>query len=322
MTEDSRWPELQKRLGPRGRLGVAFKLFAADGTLRKEISFNADDAFPMASVAKVAVGALTCARIKEGTLTPTERIPIRRSLLAPGFARSPMDHLFYVPFDTHRNETVARLMAFMIRRSDNSSTDALLHRLGGVSAVDRHLQQLGVHGIYLNRTFRELVAFYYGFDLPAERPPHFGQVIGAIARLMHPFNSREKAEQALIDSRQDCCTPRGMTDLLFMVATQEKYAPLYLNMQQCSGGLGRIRRGLSACRSTIASFGHKTGGMGGIANDAGIVKFKDGSFAAICIMTCLANTRMESRNEQIAAATKLAIEDLRDERLDSESRSR
>jgi beta-lactamase class A len=233
-----------------------------------------------------------------------------------------MDHLFYVPFNTHRTETVARLMAFMIRRSDNSSTDVLLDRIGGLAAVDQYLYQLGIRGIHVSRTFRELVAFYYGFHLPDNRGPHLGQIVRAVSRLMHPFNSREQAEQSLIDSRQDCCTPRGMTDLLFIAATQEMYAPLYINMEQCRGGLGRIRKGLSACRSAIASFGHKTGGMGGIANDAGIVKFKDGSFAAICIMTCRANTRMESRNEQIAAATKLAIVDLRAVLLDSGSHSR
>jgi beta-lactamase class A len=322
MTDESQWLDLQKRLGPQGRLGVAFKLFSPEGSLHDEITFNADDAFPMASIAKITVGMLACARIKEGTLTPSERISIEPKLLAPGFARSPIDHLFYVPFNTHRSETVARLMAFMIRRSDNSSTDALLNRIGGVAAVDRYLQQLGVRGIHLSRTFRELVSFYFGFYLPDSRPPHLGQIIGAVARLVHPFNSREKTEQSLIDSRQDCCTPRGMTDLLSIAATQEMFAPLYINMEQCVGGLGRIRKGLSGFRSMITSFGHKTGGMGGIANDAGIVKFKDGSFAAICIMTCRANTRMESRNEQIAAATKLAIGDLRAVLLDSGCRSR
>src|SRR5262249_9614779 len=139
--------------------------------------------------------------------------------------------------------------------------------------------------------------------------------------LRHPFNSRPKTEQALIDAHEDSCTPRGMTDLLFVIATEDMYAPLYTEMEHCTGGLGRIRKGLSAYKPIIKSFAHKTGGMGGIANDAGIVRFTDGSFAAICVMTSCADTHIELRNEQIAAATELAIEDLRDVLLSSGSRS-
>jgi beta-lactamase class A len=275
----------------------------------------------MASTAKIAIGMLASAQVARGSLTLDEPIAINPNFLAPGFARSPMDHMFYLPFDTRRTETIDRLIGFMIRVSDNSATDALLYRIGGTEAVESFLGHLGIDGIHIARTFRQLVAFYYGFKLPLDRRPRLGQIITAIARLHRPFKMREATEQAMIDSDNDCCTPRAMADLLAILATDPVYLPVYSHMRHCSGGLGRIRKGLLPYKSSIKSFVHKTGGMGGIANDAGVVRFKHGSFAAICVMTCQSTTSMEIRNEQIAAATELAIGALLDGRLAPEFRS-
>jgi hypothetical protein len=78
-------------------------------------------------------------------------------------------------------------------------------------------------------------------------------------------------------------------------------------MRYCAGGRGRIRKGLSDCRGLVEQFAHKTGSVGGIANDVGIVKFSDGSFATMCIMTCLGTVSVEVRDAQIAAAARVIV---------------
>src|SRR4030095_3432107 len=106
MIDNSHWLELQGALGPRGRMGIAARLFGPAGELRDEIKFNADDGFPMASTAKVAIGMLAAACIARGDLSFEEQIRIDPKLLAPGMARSPLDHLFYTPFPIRRSATI------------------------------------------------------------------------------------------------------------------------------------------------------------------------------------------------------------------------
>ena len=126
----------------------------------------------------------------------------------------------------------------------------------------------------------------------------------------------------MIVSGEDCCTPRAMADLLTILATQPRYALAYSHMQNCAGGLNRIRKSLAEHAARIKTFGHKTGSLGGVATDAGIIEFIDGSFATICIMTCRASAPMEVRDEQIAAVARVIIGEAvrRGGRLEAESR--
>ena len=307
MIGSSQWLEMQKRLGPRGRLGIAARLFDPDGQTRDEIGFNAGDPFPMASIVKIPIGILAASRVYSGEFSPDEEIRIDPLLLSPGVARSPIDHLFFYPFETIRTETLDRLLGFMIQRSDNTSSDVLLHKLGGVPAVNAFLDDAGIREIHFKRTLAQLVRFYYDLRFPAGRRPHIGQILQAIHRLRHPFACREIREDALIRSGEDCCTPRAMASLLTVLARDRKYDLAYSHMQLCAGGHGRIRKGLAGHTRFIQTFGHKTGSLGGIGNDAGVIKFVDGSFAAICIMTCRSSAPMEIPDRQIAAITAAII---------------
>jgi hypothetical protein len=78
-------------------------------------------------------------------------------------------------------------------------------------------------------------------------------------------------------------------------------------MERCAGGLGRIRKGLAGHTDRIRTFGHKTGSLGGIANDAGFIEFKDGLVLILCTMTCQCSAPMKVRDGQIAAATAMIL---------------
>jgi beta-lactamase class A len=308
MIDSSQWLDLQKRLGPNGRLGVAARVFDSNGTPQDEITFNADVLFPMASTAKTAIAMLAASRIASGALSLDEEIRIHPQFLSPGLAFSPIDHLFYVPFEIRRTESIGKLLGFMIHRSDNTSTDVLIHRLGGVPAVAAFVKDLGIHDFHFKRTFGELIAFYYGLQLPSNGRPHLGQILASIARLSKPYVIRDAAEAAIIASGEDCCTPRAMTDLLTILSMRPEFMLAYSLMQDCEGGLNRIRKALDGHRSFVKTFGHKTGSMGGIANDVGVIRLATGSVVAISIMTSRASASMEIRDQQIAAAARLIIE--------------
>jgi len=95
------------------------------------VSIKGDQAFPMASTVKVAVGALYLAQVDHG----------RRSL-----------------DDTINGTPVRTLMARMMIHSDNHATDTLLKDLGGPRTLHDWLRDNGVSGLRVDRTIAQLLA--------------------------------------------------------------------------------------------------------------------------------------------------------------------
>ncbi|HLL31625.1 MAG TPA: serine hydrolase [Allosphingosinicella sp.] len=110
-----------------GEYGIA----ALDLATGETISFNGQQAFPMASTMKIAVAAAYLAEVDAG----------RRTLDDP-VAGTP----------------ALKLMDAMITRSDNRATDLLMGTLGGPRAVDDWLRRHGLNGIRVDRTIAQLLS--------------------------------------------------------------------------------------------------------------------------------------------------------------------
>ena len=110
-----------------GEYGIA----AMDLATGETISFNGDQAFPMASTMKIAVAAAYLAEVDAG----------RRSLEDPV-----------------GNSTAGQLMDVMITRSDNRATDLLIATLGGPAPIDRWLRGHGLSGIRVDRNIAQLLS--------------------------------------------------------------------------------------------------------------------------------------------------------------------
>jgi beta-lactamase class A len=131
--EDSpRLRSLEQRLAAMaaenpGEYGIA----ALDLASGETISFNGQQAFPMASTMKIAVAAAYLAQVDAG----------RRTLDDPVAGTSAL-----------------KLMDAMITRSDNRATDLLMGTLGGPTAIDAWLRGHGLNGIRVDRTIAQLLS--------------------------------------------------------------------------------------------------------------------------------------------------------------------
>ena len=108
-----------------------FGFAALDLSTGETVSFNGNDAFPMASTMKIAVAAVYLDEVEAG----------RRSL-----------------DDTVGGVSAYRLMDAMITRSDNRATDQLISMLGGPAAIDQWLRSYGIRGMRVDRTIAQLLA--------------------------------------------------------------------------------------------------------------------------------------------------------------------
>jgi len=312
----------QKRLGPDGRLGVSALLFDPNGERRAHIGFNEDDRFPMASVVKVPIGMLIACEIANRTLSVDEKIRIHSRTASPGLIGNPLDRFYFLPLAIVRTHTVEQLMAFMLHHSDNTATDAILHRLGGICALTNFLRDLQIEGISIKRTMHELLTYYYVLqpsDVTDEPHPRatqgIGRILANIRRMTPAFRCRPDREEHLIRTGEETCTPRAMAQLLKLLTLNSKYALVYSHMQRCATNKRRIAEGLKEQRVFVKSFGHKTGSLGAIANDVGILHLKNGYFAALAVMTCHSAVRMPVRDNEIATVTRAVIGQWKTEQL-------
>lgn len=233
----------------------------------RQVTFNGDERFPMASVYKVPIAVQLLHRVDLGEVQLDQLIPIQPSDLRAGAS------LFTENF---RQPGVAvsvhNLLDLMLIISDNTASDLLLKLAGGPEAVTDYLRTLGFPDIRVDRPEARLFADAVGItNLPPEEkwsPQLFDQLSAAVSAEV-----RQQAQKKFVTDPRDTATPQAITTLLSRLYRQEILKPksnevLLDAMQRCQTGAARLK-GLLPIGTQIA---HKTGtSNGGITNDAGII---------------------------------------------------
>lgn len=217
-------------------IGVA----AVDLETGRTVAFRGDERFPMGSAFKLPVALAFLKRVDAGEFRLSDPVTIPVSAFAPGF--SPIrDQAKGQPVTM----TYGAILAAMLRDSDNTAADFLLPKVGGGAGVTKRLRELGVKGIRVDRSEREMAA-----DLAKK---------GGVARYA-------------VDPR-DTATPNAAIELLRRFERGDdglsrwSHALALQLMSDTGTGANRIKAGLPP--GTV--FAHKTGTMPGTANDIGIV---------------------------------------------------
>lgn len=227
----------------RGRVGIA----AVDLDGGGQVLINADQPFPMASTAKIAIAATYLSQVEDGKRTLDEQFP----LLIP--VRQPVAEWGPVAKVREGSELTAQgLMELSITRSDNEATDALLRAVGGARAVNNWLALRGIAGQHLD---------------------------GDIATLVRDDGRVDPARTINVPTTS---TPRAMIALLGAIDRGNALSPksravLLDTMTRTVTGSRRIRAGLP----DGILFAHKTGTLHDVTCDVGIVRLPDGRHLAM-----------------------------------------
>ena len=157
-----------------GEYGIA----ALDLATGQVISYNGQQAFPMASTMKIAVAAAYLAEVDAG----------RRSLE-----------------DTVAGTSALKLMGAMIIRSDNRATDLLMATLGGPQAIDGWLRMHHLTGIRVDRTIAQLLSDRR--DLRDIRDSSTPTAMLGLLRLIDAGSAlKPESRSLLIDMMRRCAT--------------------------------------------------------------------------------------------------------------------
>jgi beta-lactamase class A len=262
------------------KVPATFGVAAMDLETGRRVALRGGERFPMGSVFKFPVALIFLQRVDAGEFSLDASVTIQ-----------PKD--FSVAVSPIRDKANGRpitltwreILTALLRDSDNTAVDYLLPKLGGPQGVTARLRTLGVQGLRIDRSEREIAV-----DL--DKP-------GGVARYA-------------TDPR-DTSTPDEAIDLLRRFQRAEdglspaSHALALKLMIDTTRGNNRIKALLPA--GTVVA--HRPGTMPGTANDIGIITSADGTrHVVMAIFTKAAKVEeLEPRERAIAAIAKAICDD-------------
>ena len=261
----------------------------------RRLSLHASERFPMASTYKVPIAVQLLTRVDQGEVSLDRMIELKPSDLHPGGGI--LTTLLNKP---GVSLSVQNLLELMLLISDNSATDLLLRLAGGPEAVTACMRGLGIRDMEINRPTIHLIADSAGYALPPEKewtPELFKKLDEPT-----PPESRKAASQKFDADPRDTSTPEAMVMLLERIfrgdlLKRESGALLLDMMKRCRTGKARLK-GILPAETVVA---HKTGTIGGITNDVGIITLPDDAgHIAIAVFVKSSEKEIQERERAIA----------------------
>ncbi len=250
-----------------GTLGIGVK-----PTWDSETIFvDPDRPFPMASVFKIPVLIELVLQAEEGRLKLDETVKITEGLKSPG--SGVLKELTSEP-----SLSLTDLAMLMIIISDNSATDVLVERVG-TAAINRRLASFGLDVTRVVMTCRQLL-----FDMAGRPSGPFTPEARLEVEKILKTRERVFTGRAYADTDNNVTTPREMIALLETLVTDgrlpagaREQALHFMRRQQ-------IRDRLPFHLPPATEMAHKTGSIGGVRNDAGILFLPRGA-VLVCAFT-------------------------------------
>jgi beta-lactamase class A len=289
---------ITRRVG--GEIGVA----AIHLETGARISYNGDRRFPMASVSKVPMAVAFLRRVDEGEIDLREDLVVPVTDFRPGY--SPL-----ASWSGGKAEraTVDSLFRLMIEVSDNTATDVVLRMAGGPSEVMRHLRELGIYEVDVDRSEARTFADLSGIPDSVPETQLYRYRYFRMRDAL-PAEHRQQARLQFGDDPRDTATPDGMADLLSLIHTGEglnaESRDYLLNSMLASRSGPRRIKGLLPRGTPVA---HKTGTIAGAINDVGIITLPDGAgHVAIAVFVYTFNRTEWRRERTIAEVARLVYD--------------
>jgi beta-lactamase class A len=222
----------------------------------REVAVRADIPVPLASVVKIPVLVEAFHQIRAGAMSLDERWPLPADSKALGSGVLAL-------LDDGLALTVRDLLTLMTVISDNSATDLLMQRIG-VDAVAARMRRLGLDGIHVAHTIREI----FMDMLPSADPT---QDRAALAAWEADHGVRRDGFAYSLGPDNNVATPRDMARLLELIVTGDALdragCDAMLDILHAQQLNDRLPRFLPAG----VRMAHKTGTFSGIRNDCGVI---------------------------------------------------
>ena len=253
----------------RGRVGAAVLLVETNQSI---VALNGKERYPMQSVYKLPIGMALLSRVDEGALGLEEQVRVEpRDFISRG-QHSPL---------RDRNPrgaqvSVGELLRLAIAESDGTASDVLMRLAGGPVFVMKYLRELGVDGVNVVNTEKEL---------------------GADHSLQYQNWATPESIVVLLRALEE---GRGLSarsrELLLKLLTESVPGPKRLK--------GSLPAGTPVAHKTGSS--GTENGMAAATNDVGLVTLPDGRHLAIAVFVSDSSANDAEREGVIARIARAA----------------
>lgn len=236
-----------------------------------KIDVNGDDPYPMASTFKIPILAKAFKQHAEGILDLEARVPLNNEDKSRGSGILPF-------FQSGVKPTVRDLLTLMIIISDNTATDIMVDYVGGAEAIESYMHELGLTDIYFKINCKQLIRSMFPdgvYDLPNDKLTLWSSE-NDILRDGLAFSKK---------SDNNISTANAMNELLYMIYSgalfdgESRQTALDILFQQ------QFNIRLSRFFPATTKVAHKTGTIGGIRNDSGIIYINDSNHVILTLFT-------------------------------------
>jgi len=232
---------------------------------------NGDTPFPMASTFKIPILATFFTQLKEGKFDIDQRITLNEEDKSPGSGILPY-------FGEGVQPTLRDLVTLMIIISDNTATDMVIDFLGGPQVIENYMHKLGLTNIFLKFNCKDIIKGLFPESL-------HGKSKEEITEWTNKNDIIRDGITFSLESDNDVSTANDMNRLLHMIYSGDlfdgdlqKTAIDILFNQQFNVRLSRFF-------PNGTKVAHKTGTIGGIRNDSGIVYINDTNHVILTLFT-------------------------------------
>ena len=226
-----------------------------------KVDVGGDDPYPMASTFKIPILAKAFKLHSEGKLNLETRVPLNDEDKSRGSGILPY-------FQVGVEPTVLDLLTLMIIISDNTATDIMVDYLGGAEAIEGYMHELGLTDIYFKMNCKDLIGTLF--------PAHVYEMSNDELTAWTSENDILRDGLAFSKgSDNNISTANAMNQLLHMI-----YSGALFDGESTQTALDILFKQqfnvrLSRFFPTGVKVAHKTGTIGGIRNDSGIIYLSD-----------------------------------------------
>ena len=237
----------------------------------EKIEVNGDQPFPMASVFKIPILATAARQFQAGSINLDDRIALNDDAKSMGSGILPY-------FEAGLTPSVRDLLTLMIIISDNTATDITVELLGGPQVIEDTMHDLGLNDIYFKVNCNEVIKSLFPPDIQA-LPLDEIRTWAADNDIVRDGMAFSRGPDNNISSAN------SMTRLVHMMFQGEivdgeiKDELLGIMLKQ------QLNDRLPRFLPPNTLFAHKTGTIGGIRNDSGVIYISDDSHVIVTMFT-------------------------------------